>query len=77
MLSSVGFLSHRQSTVRIMAPEVPQAGSGIPAALDATGHRVVPMGKDQTMLYFTVPAWAAVYGIICRIALARLRKLIM
>ena len=43
--------------------------------IHATGHRLVPVAQDQTMLYFTVPAWAAVYGIICRIALVRIRRL--
>jgi len=43
-MSSVGFLSHRQGTVRIMAPEVPPADRGKPMNHDARGRRVVVGG---------------------------------
>lgn len=44
MTSIVGFLSHRQGTVPIMAPEVPPEDRGKPNSPDAVGRRVVVGG---------------------------------
>jgi hypothetical protein len=43
----------------------------------ATGHRVEALGPDRCRLYFTVPFWAAAYGLVCRVALARIKQLII
>lgn len=43
-MSIVGFLSHRQSTVRSMAPEVPRADESTPDDLPPTGRRIVVGG---------------------------------
>jgi hypothetical protein len=46
------------------------------AGIVATGHRIEPIGACLCLLTFTVPIWAAGYGIICRIALNRIKKMI-
>jgi hypothetical protein len=45
---------------------------GVPA----TGHRVDPRGPNQCRLTFTVPFWAAGYGVVCRVALNRIKRLL-
>jgi hypothetical protein len=45
---------------------------GIPA----TGHRVEPLAAEQCRLVFEVPAWAAPYAMICRLALHRITRLL-
>ena len=42
----------------------------------ATGHRVEPRGSHQSVLSFSVPDWALGYGIVCRLALARIERLL-
>jgi len=42
----------------------------------ATGHRVEARGGNQSQLIFTVPVWAAGYGIVCRVALNRIQRLL-
>ena len=42
----------------------------------ATGHRVESRGANQCELIFTVPTWAAGYGIVCRMALGRIKKML-
>jgi len=46
---------------------------GIPA----TGHLVEPMDSHTCRLTFTVPAWAPFYGLVCRMALNRIKQLPM
>ena len=45
---------------------------GVPA----TGHRVDPRGPNRCRLTFTVPFWAAGYGVVCRVALNRIKRLL-
>lgn len=45
--------------------------------LAATGHRVEALGKDRCRLDFIVPAWAVGYGIICRLAMNRIQRLLV
>jgi hypothetical protein len=45
------------------------------AGLTATGHRVEPLGPGRCRVVFEVPAWAAPYGMVCRVALKRLAGL--
>jgi Polyketide cyclase / dehydrase and lipid transport len=40
----------------------------------ATGHRVEALGTKRCRLSFTVPAWAVAYGLVCRLALARIDR---
>lgn len=42
----------------------------------ATGHRLVAIGTDKSRLGFTVPPWAFPYGVVCRIALNRIERLL-
>ena len=42
----------------------------------ATGHRVEPRGSHQSVLSFSVPAWALGYGWVCRLALVRIETLL-
>jgi uncharacterized protein YndB with AHSA1/START domain len=42
----------------------------------ATGHRVEPRGLGQCELSFSVPIWAAGYGVVCRAALARIERIL-
>ena len=42
----------------------------------ATGHRLEPIATDECRLDFTVPLWAFPYGIVCRIALNRIERLL-
>lgn len=46
------------------------------AGVIATGHRVESRGPFQCELTFTVPTWAAGYGMVCRVALSRVKKMI-
>ena len=46
------------------------------AGVNATGHRVEPIGKKRCSLTFTVPWWSAPYLLICRQALTRIRRTI-
>lgn len=43
--------------------------------IDATGHRVIPMGKNNCRLEFEFPLWAFPYGIVCHIAARRIARL--
>ena len=45
------------------------------AGIPATGHLVEPLKNHRCRLTFTVPAWAPIYGLVCRIALNRIQKL--
>jgi hypothetical protein len=45
---------------------------GVPA----TGHRLEPRDSNRCKLSFTVPAWAAFYGWVCRLALSRIARLL-
>lgn len=42
----------------------------------ATGHKVEPRGARRCELSFSVPWWAAGYGLVCRLALARIESLL-
>ncbi len=42
----------------------------------ATGHRVEPRGSHQSLLSFSVPDWAIGYGMVCRLALVRIERLL-
>ncbi|MGD8268051.1 MAG: SRPBCC family protein [Desulfobacterales bacterium] len=42
----------------------------------ATGHQVEPRGRHESVLSFSVPIWAAGYGIVCRLALTRIENLL-
>lgn len=44
--------------------------------LAATGHRVEAIDENRCQLYFDVPIWAAGYGIVCRLALNRIQRLL-
>ena len=46
------------------------------AGIAATGHRVESLGPGLCLLTFTVPIWAAGYGIVCRVALNRIKKML-
>ena len=46
------------------------------AGVRATGHMVAPLGPARCRLTFAVPVWAAPYGLICLLALNRLRRLL-
>jgi hypothetical protein len=46
------------------------------AGVAATGHRVEPLGPGRCRVVFEVPAWAAPYGLVCRVALKRLARLV-
>ncbi|MFT7598913.1 MAG: hypothetical protein ACI8TP_001838 [Acidimicrobiales bacterium] len=43
--------------------------------IDATDHRIEPLGSDRCRVSFGVPWSAAPYGLVCRIALQRIRTL--
>jgi hypothetical protein len=45
------------------------------AGVAATGHRVEPLGPRRCRAVFEVPAWAAPYALVCRVALRRLARL--
>jgi hypothetical protein len=45
------------------------------AGVAATGHRVEPLGPGRCRVVFEVPAWAAPYALVCRMALGRLARL--
>jgi hypothetical protein len=45
--------------------------------LAATGHHVEAIAKDRCRLDFTVPIWAFGYGIVCRLALNRIQRLVV
>ena len=47
------------------------------AGVAATGHRVESIGQNRCRLSFTVPAWAFGYGLVCRLALMRIDRLLM
>jgi len=47
------------------------------AGVPATGHRVEPLGPHRCQLTFTVPAWAFGYGLVCRLALICIDRLLM
>ena len=47
------------------------------AGVAATGHRVEPVGQNRCRLSFTVPTWAFGYGLVCRLALMRIDRLLM
>jgi uncharacterized protein YndB with AHSA1/START domain len=47
------------------------------AGVPATGHRVEPVGPNRCRLTFTVPTWAFGYGLICRLALMRIDRLLI
>jgi len=40
----------------------------------ATGHRVLPLGPRQCRAFLVVPPWAALYGLVRRLALQRLAR---
>jgi len=42
------------------------------AGVAATGHRVESLRPRRCRAIFVVPPWAAVYGLVCRLALHRL-----
>ena len=44
--------------------------------LAATGHRVEAIEENRCRLSFTVPVWAAGYGIVCRRALNQIQRLL-
>lgn len=46
------------------------------AGIRATGHRVDLLNSYGCRLAFTVPAWAAVYGPVCHLALSRIERLL-
>lgn len=45
--------------------------------LAATGHHVEAIEEDRCRLDFTVPIWAFGYGIVCRLALNRIQRLLV
>jgi uncharacterized protein YndB with AHSA1/START domain len=45
------------------------------AGVEATGHRVEPLGAGRCRAVFVVPGWAFPYGLVCRVALGRLARL--
>ncbi len=45
------------------------------AGIPATGHRVEPVGDDRCRVVLEVPAWAAPYLLVCRVALRRIEAL--
>ena len=45
--------------------------------IEATGHHIHEISKDQTRLTFSMPWWSAPYVIICMLALHRIKKLVM
>jgi len=47
------------------------------AGVPATGHRVEPVGPNRCRLTFTVPVWAFGYGLVCRLALMRIDRLLI
>ena len=47
------------------------------AGVAATGHRVEPVGPNRCRLTFTVPVWAFGYGLVCRLALMRIDRLLI
>ncbi len=44
--------------------------------ISATGHRVEPQGGGRCRLTFTLPALAAPYAIVCRLAIRRIAALL-
>lgn len=46
------------------------------AGILATGHRVVSKGPGLCLLTFTVPIWAVGYGVVCRVALNRIKRIL-
>ncbi|MGD8542214.1 MAG: SRPBCC family protein [Desulfobacteraceae bacterium] len=47
------------------------------AGVPATGHRVESVGPNRSRLTFTVPVWALGYGLVCRLALMRIDRLLI
>ena len=47
------------------------------AGVPATGHRVESVMPNRCRLTFTVPVWAFGYGLVCRLALMRIDRLLM
>jgi uncharacterized protein YndB with AHSA1/START domain len=47
------------------------------AGVPATGHRVESVGPNRCRLTFTVPVWALGYGLVCRLALMRIDRLLI
>lgn len=45
------------------------------AGVDATGHRVEPLGPRRCCVQFDVPWWAAPYVFVCKVALHRLARI--
>ena len=45
--------------------------------MSATGHHIEPLAPERCRLSFTVPIWAAPYGIICHVALNRIDRLLV
>jgi uncharacterized protein YndB with AHSA1/START domain len=45
------------------------------ASIQATGHRVEPLETGSCRLTFEIPLWAAPYGLLCKVAVARLARL--
>jgi hypothetical protein len=43
--------------------------------VSATGHRVTPLSGGRCRLAFTLPVWAAPYGVVCLLALRNLRRI--
>jgi hypothetical protein len=46
------------------------------SGIQATGHRLTPLGRDACKISFEFPAWFLPYAIVCRIALARLDRIL-
>lgn len=44
--------------------------------IQATGHRLEPWGPKHCRVSFIVPVWGVSYGIVCRIALNRIDRLL-
>ncbi len=44
--------------------------------IQATGHRLEPWGPKHCRVSFIVPVWGVPYGIVCRIALNRIDRLL-
>ena len=45
--------------------------------ISATGHRVDSMGPLVCNLAFTAPIWALPYGLVCHLALLRIKRLLL
>ncbi len=44
--------------------------------IQATGHRIEPLGQDRCMLIFEVPTIASIYLLICWIALKKIARIL-